>query len=145
MPMRIDHIDAIARKLKRDALLISFHLPAPANRRELPLTPVGPTAWQSLPVRQQIIAWLEEHRIAWKPCGDFAGTEFMGSYRGQIYVDLPWDESLPAYKALEAYLQSSDDSMRFPEATFQVCMLEDAMRNEAHDEPGFWERRAEDE
>lgn len=56
MLIQIEHIDATARKMQRDAVRMSFHLPAPVERRDLRLTPLEPAAWPSLPIRQQIIA-----------------------------------------------------------------------------------------
>jgi len=149
MPQMIEHIDAISRKLQCDVLYVEFDPVAPAQKAVGEQEPGDewcgspPLDWQKLPIRQQVIAWLVAHGIKWKPCGSMADVNVMESYRGQIYVDLPFDKSLPAFQALEAFLELPDGTARFPDATFYCCPLELAMENAAHDEPGFWERWAE--
>lgn len=143
MPMLIEHIDAIARQKKRDVLYVVFHLPASGTADDDELERRSGIDWQTLPIRQQLIDWLDARNIGWQPCGPFANVCVMMGYCGQIYIDLPWDESLPDYLALQALLELPDGSMRYPEATFYCCTLDKAMKNAAHDEPGFWERWAE--
>lgn len=133
MPMRIKHIDAIARQKQRAVLFVVFK---PDNECFWP-------DWENLPVRRQIIAWLESKGIGWQPCAHFANVDYMGGYEGTIYIDIPFDTTLPEYKELEAFLEYPDGSMRFPEAVFAYLPLEEAMKNVEHDEPGFWERWAE--
>lgn len=101
------------------------------------------SAWKALPIRQQIIDWLDAQGIGWRPCGHFAAVGMMMGYRGQLYIDLPCNKSLPAFRALEAFLESPDGSTRYPEVFFIYCSLDKAMENAAHDEPGFWDRWAE--
>jgi len=129
--MLIAHIDAIARQKQRDVLYVVF---CPEQ---------DGSAWQRLPVRQQIIEWLTAHGIGWQPCGPIADERVMVGYRGQLYIDLPNDKALPAYQALEAFLENPDGSMRLPQAVFYCLPLDRAMENAAHDEPGFWDRWAE--
>ena len=141
MPMLIEHIDAIARQKRRGVLYVVFDRPAPDNEDEI-LNRCD-LEWQTLPIRQQVIDWLNAHGIGWKPCGHFANVSLMMGYRGQLYIDLPYDKSLPAYQALEAFFENPDGSMRYPEVLFFYCSLDKANKNAAHDEPGFWERWAE--
>lgn len=149
MPQMIEHIDAISRQLQRDVLYIGFHAVQQApkanseNESDDDLYRSDLFDWQKLPTRQQVIAWLEAHGINWKPCGPIANVNVMESYRGQIYVDLPFDQSLPAFQALEAFLEFPDGITRFSDAAFYYCPLELAMENAAHDQPGFWDRWAE--
>ncbi len=131
MPMLIPFIDAIARQKQRDVLHLEF---CPEQ---------DGLDWAELPVRQQIIDWLTAHGIGWMPCGPFANVRVMESYRGQLYIDLPYDKALPAYQALEAFLENPDGSMRFPQVDFYCLTLDLAMKNAAHDAPGFWESWAE--
>lgn len=150
MPMLIEHIDAIARKKQRGVLYLEFHSPISENEDiedeqsmfndERNMLNV---VWETLPIRQQIIDWLDAQAINWKPCGHIANTSFMRCYCGQIYIDLPYDTSLPGYQSLEKFFEFPDGKMRFPEVTFCYLSLEMAMVNAAHDEPGFWERWAE--
>jgi len=143
MPMLVEHIDAIARRKQRDVLYVKFHPPVSANKDDPEIFEPHDLDWETLPIRRQIIDWLNAQGIDWKPCGHFANTCLMMGYRGQLYIDLPYDKSLPAYQALEAFLELPDGSMRYPEVTFFLVPLDKAMENAAHDEPGFWERWAE--
>ena len=135
--MLIHHIDAIARQKQRDVLCLVFKGLNEDDEDSILLD------WENLPVRQQIIAWLNSKGISWQPCGNVANVNYMCGYTGTIYIDLPFDRALPAYQELEAYLENSDGSMRFPGVVFAYLPLENAMKNAEHDEPGFWERWAE--
>ena len=143
MPLRIEHIDAIARKKKRDVLYLEFHSSASEGDGAEGVLGGNHFAWEQLPIRQEIIDWLEAQGMGWACCGHFADESLMRAYRGQIYIDVPFDASLPEFQALQEYLEFPDGSMRFSEATLFYCPLSKAMENAAHDEPGFWERWAE--
>lgn len=143
MPMLIEHIDAIARQKQRDVLFVAFHPPTSDSATAEEITGMTDVDWKTLQVRQQIIDWLDAQGIGWKPCGHFANERLMMGYRGRIYIDVPFDASLPAFQAVQAFLELPDGSMRFPDATFFYCPLDKAMENAAHDEPGFWEHWAE--
>ena len=143
MPMRIEHVDAIARQKQRDVLYVAFHPRASDMPDQEENLGTDDFDWGKLPIRQQIIDWLEAQGIGCKPCGHFANECLRMGYRGQIYVDVPFDASLPNFQALQAYLELPDGSMRFSEATFFCCPLDLAMENAAYDEPGFWQRWAE--
>ena len=67
----------------------------------------------------------------------------MLSYRGQLYIDLPVDENSPAFQAITMFLDKTHGRARLNEVKLMRCKLADAMKNAAHDEPGFWERWAE--
>lgn len=134
MPQLIEHIDAIARKKQRDVLSIRFY------SRETDLKKYD---YDQDPERQRVIAWLDEHGIAWQPCGHVANENYMLSYRGDIYVDVPYDTTDSTYELLRDYLENLDGTMRYPTVTFEYYPLEMAMKNARHDEPGFWDRWAE--
>ncbi len=72
--------------------------------------------------------------INWKPCGPIANVNVMESYRRHIYVDLPFDKSLPVFQALETFLEYPDGTARFPDAAFYYYQFEMAMKNAAHGE-----------
>ena len=151
MPQLLEHIDAIARQMQRGVLYVEFHPLALDPRaggnlseRDIMAWKTMPdSAWQALPIRQQIIDWLDARGIGWRPCGHFAALGLMMGYRGQLYIDLPYDKSLTAFQALQAFLENPDGSMRYTEVFFIYCSLDKAMDNAAHDEPGFWDRWAE--
>jgi len=139
MPQLLEHIDAIARRLKRGVLLIRFdeHL---KNKEQ---SDWFSFEYETSEMRKTVIDWLDKKGIAWRDCFGLASTNGFCSYRGQIYVDVPYDDNLPIYKELEAYLENPDGTTRFPEVGFYYCSLEKAMENAEHDEPGFWDRWAE--
>lgn len=144
MPMQIEHIDAIARQKQRGVLFLEFRpLPAIDESGE-PHSGNAATVWKTLPVRQQIIDWLDAQDMGWNPCGHFANLRLMKGYEGQIYIDVPYEPSLPAYRDLQAFLENPDGTVRDPQVTFVYCPLETAMENAAHDEPGFWAKWADD-
>ena len=151
MPLLLEHIDAIARQKQRGVLYVEFHPLAldPQAGESLSAQDVWAwktmpdSAWQALPIRQQIIDWLDAQGIGWQPCGHFADVGLMLGYRGQLYIDLPYDKSLPAFQVLQAFLENPDGSMRYPEAFFVYCSQDKAMENAAHDALGFWDRWAE--
>ncbi|MBY0577917.1 MAG: hypothetical protein K2P57_02615 [Burkholderiales bacterium] len=146
MPMLIEHIDAIARKKQRDVLCVAFEPDNPSGSPEDddydPFQWVF-IDWENLPVRQQIIDWLDGNGIEWQPCAHIANPNTMLPYRGWIYIDVPYDTSLPEYRKLADFLENPDGSMRLQHAVFCFVPLEKAMENAHHDEPGFWEKWAE--
>ena len=101
------------------------------------------SAWKALPIRQKIIDWVDAQGIGRQRCGHFADVGSMMGYRGQPYIDLPYDKSCPAFQKLAAFLENPDGTMRYPEVFFIYCSLDKAMENAAHDEPGFRDRWAE--
>lgn len=160
MPMLIKHIDAIAREKQRDVLYLTFGEPEDNPKRKpederkskkpgfknlrLRNPDYDPdTDWETLPVRKQIIDWMEANQISFQPCGAVADTNCMMPYLGQVYIDVPYDEADPVYQKLCDHLELADGSMRFAGVRFYVVDLKFAMKNAHHDEPGFWEKWAE--
>lgn len=135
MPMLLKHIDAIAREKQRDVLYLSF--PA-AEQRE------SRTPYEQLDSRKRIIEWFDAHQVKWLMCGDVANENVMRSDAGQIYIDVPYDTNDSAYQAVQEFLEYADGTMRFDDAKFWIVTHELAMKNRHHDEPGFWEKWAED-
>jgi hypothetical protein len=93
------------------------------------------------PQRAQILAWLMQQSIEGTFCGYLASARSMQSYSGEVSIDVPFDEQDPRYRQVERYVEYPDGTMRFDHTKFHVATLEVAMRNEHHDEAGFWERR----
>jgi hypothetical protein len=135
MPQQIEHIDAIARRKQRDALYILF-FEEYGGKQVL-------CDWRENKSRKLIIEWLDANGYSWSLCGGKANVNVMRSYRGSIYIDTPFDKNDPAYRVLETFLENADGTMRFPEMTFCVITLDNAMENAHHDEPGFWENWAD--
>ena len=151
MPLLLEHIDAIARQKQRGVLYVEFHPLAldpdageDLSEHDIMVWKSMPdSAWQSLPIRQQLIDWLDDQGIGWQRCGHYAQVGLMMGYRGQIYIDLPFDTKLPAFQALQTFLENPDGSMRYRGVFFVYCSLNKAMENATHDAPGFWDRWAE--
>lgn len=140
MPMLIEHIDAIARKKQRDVLFLTFH---PKGSTGLSWWDNDSYNWQQDPMRKTVCKWLTEHHIAWQMCGYFADESSVCGSDGQIYLDIPYDDNDPLYVLVRDYLENPDGSMRFETVSFWILPLEKAMENAHHDEPGFWEKWAE--
>jgi hypothetical protein len=136
MPAQIEHIDAIARREGRAVLYLEFH---PRPFREW-----RNYDYQGDPVRAAVLAWFHAHAVPWTACGPFADPRVMAPYLGQVYIDVPYDETLPEYRELRDYLEHPDGTIRHDGVRFYAMSLDHAMENAAHDEPGFWERWAED-
>lgn len=133
MPQLLRHIDAIARQDGRDVLFVTFCSDDTISFPD----------WETLPIRKQIIEWLDTQKFSWEPCGEWASENSMISYRGTIYIKIPYDEKNPDYQKLRDYLENPDGSMRFDSARFCYTTLSAAMKNAHHDEPGFWKKWAE--
>jgi hypothetical protein len=56
---------------------------------------------------------------------------------GQVVLDVPYAPAQARYQIVRDYLELADCSMRQPGVRFHVMPLAYAMRNAAHDEPGF--------
>ena len=141
MPLLIEHIDAIARKKRRDVLFLEFFDP-----KDRPNQIDGRPShfdWESSTGRQTVIAWLNGNQVGWQLCGAFADTTAMASYAGQIYIDVLFVDADPLYQKLLGYLEFPDGSTRLPGVWLFALELHVAMKNAHHDEPGFWARWAE--
>lgn len=138
MPQLIEHIDAIARRLGRDVLFVSF----PACD---PLPFAGETAdWETHAPRRQVVEWLEANGITWQACAKIADENTMLGYCGDIYLDVPSNLDDPVYQKLSAFLEKPDGTPARNGVIFYLLPLDVAMKNRHHDEPGFWDRWARD-
>jgi hypothetical protein len=129
MPQLIEHIDAIARQKQRDVLTVEFH------NFETDYT----ANYRFNPARKIIIDWLDANGIGYEECGAYANEERIDRYRGQIYIDVPFEVNDPVYQKLEAFLENLDGTMKFDTAWFRGYRLEYCMKNAHHDVPGFWD------
>lgn len=144
MPLLIKHIDAIAREKQRGVLFVAFRPDNEEGQADEDFSIFPPSVnWKNLESRKQLIAWLDANEISWLPCGEVANINLMVSYQGQLFIDVPFDTSIPKYQKLADYLENPDGSMRHPGINFYFLSLDVAMKNKEHDEPGYWERWAE--
>lgn len=133
MPQLLKHIDQIAREKQRDVLTIEFHDKASGFKLD----------YHQNESRKIILDWFIANGIPHYECGPYASETRMESYRGQIYIDVPYDKSDPLYQKVESFLENPDGSMKFERAWFCYLLLDVCMKNAHHDEPGFWEKWAE--
>ncbi len=129
----MESIDAIARQLQRDVLYLEF---ARARR----------------PHRADYLAWTaacascagRTKRAA--PGANAAPSRRRRRYARiprEIFVDVSFDEHDARHRAVQAFLEHPDGSMRFDNVGFFVVGLALAMKNAHHDQPGVWNRWAE--
>jgi hypothetical protein len=111
----LDHIDAISRRQECDVLYLEFH----------PLGAVQGAVYrfEQDAGRDNLLHWLEP-------------------YRGQVYVNVPYDNALPAYRLLRDALENPDGTMKHDWVRFMVMPLDYAMCNAAYDVCNFWENWA---
>jgi hypothetical protein len=133
MPQIIRYIDAIAREKQRGVLLIEFRPQAFKND------------WldydyQDNKRRDEVLMWLDKNNIPWEKCGPFVTKQYVLGYFGDVYIDVPYDESNEQYELVREYLENPDGSMRDPEVIFCYLALEHAMQNAHQDEPGYWDK-----
>ena len=138
MPQLLRHIDAIARQEGRDVLFVKFY-PNIKTMDDIMNLP----DWETLPIREQIIKWLDAQKFSWEPCGGWASETTIIPYLGSIYIKVPYDEANPDYQKLQNYLENPDGLMRFESVYFCYVTPQAAAKNAHHDEPGFWEKWAE--
>jgi hypothetical protein len=135
LPKLIEHIDQIARRLKRDVLYVCF---GPAEYDDW-----FPPDQTDHPKRLAIIAKLDALGIGWVECGPVAREDTMIGYLGDIYVDVAFDVNDRNYQIIRDLLENADGEPLDPEIRFYYLPLSKALKNAHHDEPGFWEKWAE--
>lgn len=132
----VKHIDAIAREKQRAVLYLEFH---PEERKLR-----SAYRFDQDVARDQLLTWLDSNEIVWQACGPVASVTRIEPYRGQVYLDVPFDESSPEYRKLKDTLENPDGTMKHSWVRFMVLPLEHALQNTEHDKPGFWDRWAEE-
>jgi len=132
MTFYIQHLDQIAREEGRDVIGIIFI--NKETRRS--------NAYKSWPERNDLIAWFEENGITAYPCTEIADECCMTAYQGQLYIDVPVDETNPDYIKIQKHLKNPDGTMRNPDVILCHLPLDVSMANKHHDEPGFWDEWA---
>ena len=132
MPQILEHIDKIAREKGRDVLFIEF------DKDVFP-----DDDYENWSIRNELIEWFEKNNIKAIPCFLLAQKGnvivFQEQYRGWLYLDVPYDETIPDYIKLKDHLENPDGSMKIPGVTFCYLALEIAMKYKHHDKLGFWD------
>ena len=132
MPQAIEHIDKIARDKNRDVIFINF------SKEEFPSY-----EYAKYDERNKLIKWLKNNNIPYSQCGPLASENGWESYRGKLYLDVPIDEENEQYQLICEHLDNPDGSFKIPGAESWIFPLEKALKNKHHDEPGFWDKWAE--
>jgi hypothetical protein len=114
MPQLIEHIDQIAHRLERPVLMLGF-----GHRGGTPTLPnSGPDAdyaWETDPIRHDILEWLTAHGISHVPCMPLSMEGWvLHPYEGHVYLEVPDDPAHPDYQMLVAHLEREDGSSRYP-------------------------------
>ena len=130
MAVLVEYIDKIARDKNRDVLFVRFE-GTKFNDRDY-------TKYQD---RNEFISFLEKNNISYQMCDDFSSENGWKSYRGQLYLDVPFEKEHAQYQLLEEYLENEDGTPKMEGVMFYYLPLEIAMKNAHHDEPGYWEKR----
>jgi len=125
MPQLLQHIDQIAREKKRDVIYIEFHNFAGNYHLD----------YRKNPSREIIADWLATNNIPHWECGGPEVGFWSTRYRGEIYIDVPYDKCDPLYLKIESFLENPDGTMRFEGAWFRGLTLASCMLNAHLDEP----------
>lgn len=132
MAVILDHIDKIARDLQRDVLYVEFDHDHFRTYE-----------YEEYQERKDLMEWLDQNGIKYRRCGEIARENGWESYRGQLYIDLPFDESNETYQLLDRHLCTKENAPTIPGVILYYLTLEIAMKNAHHDEHGFWDNWAE--
>lgn len=130
MPQLLRNIDQIGRQKKRDVMSVEFNNVENGARGD----------YRTNQARKDILVAFDASGVIYEECAGYASETRFDSYRGQIYIDVPFDRADPQYQEVEALLENVDGTAKFEAACLNVYSLEYCMKNEHHDEPGFWDR-----
>ena len=127
MPIILETVDAIARRLGRDVIYLAIVKRQDRSSRDQPEVAAA-------------TAWLDADGIGWEPCLGFMPglVIFEGGPRG-IHIDAPFDPCSPLLRKLEDRFETRDGLPRHPDLVLSLLRLETAMVNAEQDEPGFWD------
>ncbi|MFT5709205.1 MAG: hypothetical protein ACI9ES_003513 [Oceanospirillaceae bacterium] len=127
----MEYIDKIARDKNRDVLFLLFK-----DTSDEP----DPFNYENFKHRNEAVEWLTNNNIPFYPCSGVANENSMGEfYNGNLYIDVPYDETDLLFLKLSGYLEHNDGSQKVNGIIFGYYPLELAMKNKHHDEPDFWD------
>ncbi len=125
MPLNLTTIDYIARAEQRDVACVMFFDPRKPFPKSLS------AAQQAL--RSAFIQFLEDHSILWCECLDPGSENLLPySYRGSLYIDVPYDVANPAFRLVADYLRTPGGEPRY-EDTYLCCWTLNAETEKAAD------------
>lgn len=137
MPMIIKFIDDIARKKQQDVVFLQFDPPINTTRGSNVIfndidSLLGFVNWREHPSRICIVEWLYENKIPWKPCAGFSNSGLITGYQGHIYLDVPYDSTLPEskqhplLKKCMSFLEDDSGKVKWDGVKFYGLTLETA-------------------
>lgn len=127
MPVILETIDAIARRLGRDVIFLDI-----VERQDRPS--------RDRPEVAEATAWLDAQGIGWSPCfGFLPGLVIVEGGSRAIHIDAPFEPGSPLLRKLEDRFETPDGLPRHPDLVLSLLRLETAMVNADQDEPGFWD------
>jgi hypothetical protein len=127
MPVRIETIDAIARRLCRDVIFLDIR------------------SSQDRPVRDraeisEAIDWLDAEGIGWTVCLGFApGMLLIEGGPRAIYIEVPFEPGSGTLAKLEARFETLNGQPRHPDLILALLPHGDALINVEQDALGFWD------
>lgn len=126
MPITLKSIDKIGREKNRDVLYIAFDEKVfPSNK------------YKDYENRADLLKWLDENNIGYEMCFEYCSPNGFRTYRGQLYIDVPFDETLNKYNLLNNHIEFSDGALRFQGIGLFALPLAIAIKNAYMDEPDY--------
>lgn len=126
MPVILETIDAIARRLRRDVIFLDIAERQDRHTRDRPEVAAA-------------TAWLAAEGIGWAPCfGFLPGMVILEGGPRAIHIDAPFEPGSPLLHRLEDRFETPHGLPRHPDLILSLLRLETAMINADQDEPGFW-------
>lgn len=117
MPKLLHHIDEIACQRQHDVIFVEFHH-FDSKRPQDYLTNAS---------RTEIVNWLTDNKIPHWECSSMPSGFGSVRYRGEIYIDVPYNREDSLYLKIESFLENSDGTMRFKNALFRGVTLESCL------------------
>ncbi|AJI53742.1 hypothetical protein [Francisella philomiragia] len=125
----IKTIDQIAREKQRDVLFIQVK-PNPLKSFE---------HYRNYKPWQEIKSWLEDNDIPHEICGPFFEDQIViEGYCGDIYIDLPNDDSLAMIQKIDEYFNYTGERL---DGKVRLCILsyDTAIKYAERDTAEFWD------
>ena len=122
----LKHIDQIGREKNRDVLFVQF------NKKVFPKYD-----YNNYKNRTELLTWLDKNNISYEDCFGIASDNGFESYRGQLYIDIVFDETLDSYNLLDNYIEPQDGVLRFEGIGLWVLPLSVSIKNAYMDDPNY--------
>ncbi|MFZ2235849.1 MAG: hypothetical protein WBP11_12355 [Dokdonella sp.] len=126
MSVLLEPIDAIARRLQRDVLMLSFcDVGANAN-----LSDAGrDVQWREDATRQLIVDWLARNGIRSVRCFPWLSPGMLEyPYTGHLFIDVPFDAVDARYQQFVGFLEDANGQCVHAGVGFVVIPLDKATR-----------------